>query len=288
MTARRDPTSENADQIAFWNAASGETWVKFQRSLDLELAPLGRAAIDALAPRRGERIIDVGCGCGQTTLELARRLGEKGAITGIDVSGPMLRVAEATARGASLAQARFVEADAQTFAFPQAAADAAFSRFGVMFFADPVAAFTNLRAALAPGGRLAFICWRDISENPFMTLPFEAAAHLLGEPQPATDPSAPGPFAFADPDRLHTILAAAGFTHIDLRPHDDRIGSGDLDQSTEVSLRMGPLGRALREQPHLVPAAREAVREALTPHLTANGVLIASASWIVTARNGSV
>lgn len=287
MTSLSPPAGHNADQIAFWNAAAGETWVKFQHSLDLELASLGQAAMDALAPAQGERILDVGCGCGQTTLELARRVGEEGEVTGLDVSAPMLQAAETAARAAAVSQVCFVEADAQTFAFPPAGADAAFSRFGVMFFADPVAAFTNLRAALKPAGRLAFVCWRDVSENPFMTIPFEAAAHLLGEQEAAADASAPGPFALADPKRLRAILTDAGFSQIDLAPHDERVGSGDLDQTTEVSLRIGPLGRALRDRRDLVAVVRPAVRAALAPHVTTDGVRIDSASWIVTARNGS-
>jgi SAM-dependent methyltransferase len=275
----------NPDQIAYWNGEAGATWARLQERLDRQIEPLGALAMQALSPAPGERIFDIGCGCGQTSLELAKIAGAAGRVVGIDVSAPMLAFAERRAAEAGIKNLRFLQADAQVFDFEPASADAVFSRFGVMFFADPTAAFANIRTALRPGGRLAFVCWRDVALNPFMTLPFAAAAPLLPEQPAPADPLAPGPFAFADGDRLRAILAGAGFGDIALVAHDQAIGAGNLEKSSEVALSIGPLGRALRETPQKGQAVREAVRAALAPHLTADGVMLASASWIVTAAN---
>jgi len=273
----------NADQIAFWNAEAGETWAAMQARLDRQIQSLGALAIEALAPAAGERVIDVGCGCGQTTLALAQRLGPTGSVLGVDVSAPMLAVARA--RSGETAGVRFLQADAQTHVFEPGGADAVFSRFGVMFFADPIAAFANLRAAVSPGGRLAFVCWRPMELNLFMTVPLMAALPHLTAPPAPPDPAAPGPFAFADATRVTGILARAGWSQISMAPHDEAIGGGTLEETVETALRIGPLGRVLREQPASAPAARNAVRDALKPYVGERGVALPSASWIVTATN---
>lgn len=275
----------NAAQVAYWNEAAGPTWAALQIQLDRQIGPLGRAAQTALDARAGEHILDIGCGCGESSLELARAVGPSGSVTGFDISRPMLEIAGARAAEAGLSQARFVEADAQTHPFPPGATDAMFSRFGVMFFADPTAAFANIRKGLKPGGRLAFVCWRAMAQNPIMTLPLASAAHLL-PPAAPPEPGAPGPFAFADKDRTSGIMAAAGFTDIVFTPHDQKIGSGDLETTLGLSLRIGPLGGMLRENPDKREAVIDAVRAALRPHEGPDGVLLASATWIVTARRG--
>ena len=275
----------NSEQVTYWNAGASETWVRHQAKLDRQLAPLGRLALQALDPQARERVLDVGCGCGQTSLDLAQHVGDGGAVVGADISAPMLAVGRARAEAANISQISFVQADAQVHDFGPGRFDAIFSRFGVMFFADPAAAFTNLRRALRPGGRMAFVCWRDVSLNLFMTLPMSAAAPLLPAPEGTADPHAPGPFAFADAGRLRHLLTSAGFDAVRLTPHDQAIGGGDLDETTALALTIGPLGRAMLENPHLAPQVRGRVREAIAPHLTANGVLLASASWIVTAQN---
>jgi SAM-dependent methyltransferase len=273
----------NADQIAYWNAVAGETWASLQDHLDRQLEPLGVRARQALAPRPGERILDIGCGSGQTTLDLAEAVTPGGTVLGVDISRPMLDLARR--RAAGVAGVSFQEADAQTFAFEPASFDAAFSRFGVMFFADPVAAFRNIAGALKPGGRLAFVCWRTPQENVFMTLPMAAAASVLPPPDASPPPpSAQGPFAFADAAHVRDILGKAGFCGIGIAAHDQKIGSGDLDTTLEVALKIGPLGAMLREHPDRREAVIDAVREALRPHLDAEGVRLDSASWIVTAR----
>ena len=275
-------TSANADQATYWNAGAGETWAALQDRLDVQLEPLGLRAMTALNLAPGERVLDVGCGAGQTTLQLAEAVGASGAVLGLDISRPLLDVARA--RSSAVPNASFLEADAQTHPLAEATFDAIFSRFGVMFFSDPVAAFTNLHRALKPTGRLAFVCWRTPPENVFMTLPMAAALpHLPPAETPPPQPGAPGPFAFADADRVGRILSDSGFTNIAIAPHDQKIGSGDLEQTLAVALKVGPLGALLRENPESRDAAIDAVREALRPHQTPQGVLLDSATWIVTA-----
>jgi SAM-dependent methyltransferase len=215
---------------------------------------------------------------------LGQAVAASGAVVGLDISRPLLDVARRRAAESGAANVSFVEADAQIYAFAPATFDAVFSRFGVMFFADPPAAFANMRRALKPGGRLAFVCWRTPAENMFMTLPYAAAASRLPPASPPT-PGAPGPFAFADPARVRNILSGAGFRDIDLTPHDRKIGGGDLEQTLAVSLNVGLLGRALLENPDRRALVVDDVREALRPHADGDGVVrLDSASWIVTAR----
>jgi len=270
----------NAAQIAYWNDAAGQTWAEMQEALDRQLAPLGRAAMAALAPKPGERLLDIGCGAGQTTLELAAAVAPGGEVVGLDISRPLLEVARGRPATAGVS---FLEGDAQTHPFEPASFDGAFSRFGVMFFADPPAAFANIRRALKPGGRLAFVCWRGMGENPIMTAPLTAALAHLPAPSPP-DPTAPGPFAFADPDRVRGILRTAGFEGIELAPHDEKIGGGDLRTAVGLALRVGPLGMLLRENPDKRDVVVAAIREALARHEGPDGVKLDSATWIVTAR----
>ena len=272
----------NAAQIDYWNACAGQSWVDGQEALDIELKPWGDKVIAALAPRAGERLIDVGCGCGATTLMLAAAVGPSGRVLGADISAPMLALARRRAETAGLAQASFVLADAQTHEFEPA--DGVFSRFGVMFFADPVAAFANLRSALAPGGRIAFVCWRPLEENPWVSVPMSGVAPLLAEPPTVAAPGAPGPFAFADRDRLSAILKGAGFARTEIERHDLMTGWGDLDASVRVATSIGPVGAALRNNPQLAGKAAEAVRAALTPYLTAEGVRLNASAWVVRAE----
>ena len=275
----------NGAQIDYWNAQAGETWSRFNELLDRQIEPLGREAMRALGPLPGERIVDIGCGCGQTTMALAERVGAAGAVMGADISRPMLEVARARPVPAGARQPEFREADAQSDALGRTAFDAAFSRFGVMFFSDPVAAFANIRAALTPQGRLAFVCWRPYAENPWMRVPMEAAEPLLG-PSPPVDPLAPGPFAFADADRVRSILGGAGFTGVSVDAFDAPIGGSSIDDTVSMTFRVGPLGRALAEHRDRVPAVAEVVKAAVTAYDTPAGVFMPSAVWIVQARAG--
>jgi SAM-dependent methyltransferase len=258
-------------------------WAEVRELLELQLAPLGRRALAALAPCPGESVLDIGCGGGETALELAQAVAPDGTVVGIDLSAAVLAFAQRAGQGYE--RLRYVQADAQEFPFEPASFDAAFSRFGVMFFADPTAAFCNIRRSLKPNGRLAFVCWRALEENPLDLLPLRAAAPHL-PPQPAHDPVAPGPFAFADPDRVHRIIERAGFSEIAIAAHDEQVGSGDLDSMLAVCSRVGALGKILRENPELRAAALPAVRSALAEHDGPEGVRLTAATWIVTARAG--
>jgi SAM-dependent methyltransferase len=256
-------------------------WSEVRELLELQLAPLGRPALAALAPRPGESVLDIGCGGGETALDLARSVGPDGTVVGIDLSAAVLAFARRAAEGCE--RVKFVQADAQVFPFEPTSFDAAFSRFGVMFFADPTAAFVNIRRSLQPNGRLAFVCWRTLEENPLDILPLRAASVHL-PPQPAHDPDAPGPFAFANADRVRNILENAGFREIDIVAHDEQVGSGDLDAMLAVCSRVGALGKILRENLELRAAALPAVRSALAAHDGPDGVRLNAATWIVTAR----
>ena len=170
-----------------------------------------------LEPEKNERVLDGGCGGGQTMLALAQRVGSKGVVVGLDISRPMLEIARRRPLPAGACRPDFREADVQSDDLGAEVFDAAFSRFGVMFFSDPIAAFANVRSALKPGGRITFVCWRPFQENAWMRIPMEAAQPFL-DPTPVMDPLAPGPFAFADPDRVHSILSSAGFDKVTVEP----------------------------------------------------------------------
>jgi SAM-dependent methyltransferase len=256
-------------------------WAEVRELLELQLAPLGRRALLALAPNPGESVLDIGCGGGETALDLARAVAPDGEVVGVDLSAAVLAFAKRAADGCE--RVRFVHADAQAFRFEPASFDAAFSRFGVMFFTDPAAAFSNIRRSLKPNGRLAFVCWRALEENPLDLLPLRAASIYL-PPQPARDPDAPGPFAFANPDRVHGILERAGFREIEITAHDELVGSGDLDSMLAVCSRVGALGKILRENPELRAATLPAVRSALAAHDGPDGVRLNAATWVVTAQ----
>jgi len=272
----------NPDQVAYWNDTAGNTWAELNDLLNAEIQEVGLRAIEVLAPAAGERILDVGCGGGQTTLALAARVGGSGAVTGVDISRPMLALARKRAEG--FPNIRLIEGDAQVQPFEPGGFDGVFSRFGVMFFSDPAAAFGNLRRALRPGGRLVFACWRAVSENPFMTTPAAAASAHLPPPGPPPDPTAPGPFAFADPDRVRAILQGAGFDNLRLDKADLQLGGLSVEDTLTVALRVGPLGARLRENPDLRPQVTADVRAALSERLTDGKVWMAGAVWIVSAR----
>ncbi|MCB8881586.1 class I SAM-dependent methyltransferase [Acidisoma cellulosilytica] len=275
--------SDNAAQTEFWNTVAGLTWAEHQAQLDRQLRPLGAAGMQVLSPQPGEAVLDIGCGCGDTSFALAGAVGETGSVLGLDISEPMLAVARSRAADSPAAPV-FTLADAQTADLGEARFDAAFSRFGVMFFNDPTAAFANIRRMLKPGGRITFVCWRPATENPWMSVPFQAALPLL-PPQPERDPLAPGPFAFANPDRVRGILSDAGFSAITITPFDTLIGSGGLDETLALTGRVGPLAAVLRENPDLAGPVQHVVREALSAYLTAEGVMMPAAVWVVSAAN---
>ncbi len=280
--------SDNADQIAQWNNLSGPRWVAQQVQLDAQLESLGEAALARLSPRPGWRVLDVGCGCGSTSLRLAQRVGPAGHVTGLDVSRVMLDRARERLLEDGVAHVAFVEADAQTHRFLGAPFDALYSRFGVMFFADPEAALRNLRAALAPGAPVAFVAWRPMALNPWMGVPLAAAQRQVSAaPLPPPPPHAPGPFGFGDDTRTLDLFARAGFVNAAAEPLDVTLllaGGADLATTVEQCLQVGPCAAILREHPAQAGAVRDAVSEALRPYVTAVGVALPGAVWIYTAR----
>lgn len=283
------PPSANADMIRYWNDAAGPAWVAMQERLDVQVGPLGAAALARAQVAAGERVLDVGCGCGGTTLEIARAVGASGAVLAVDVSAPMLARARERAVAAGLAdRIDWRCEDAQTAPLPEAGFDCLYSRFGVMFFADPPAAFANLRRALRPGGRLAFVCWQARERNPWMTVPVLAALQHVAFPPPPP-PDAPGPFAFADPERVRGILEAAGFAAVEHAPLETamQLGGGGTEDALELFLAVGPVGQALRDAqagPEVRARVLDALRAAFERFRTPRGVEAPAAVWIVTAR----
>jgi SAM-dependent methyltransferase len=275
--------STNSEQIDFWNGPIGERWARLQEKIDLHMEEITDGALCFAAPEEGERILDLGCGCGTTTFLLAFRAGGAGAAAGLDISRPMLEVARARA-SAQNADVPFIEGDASSYEF-QPVFDLVFSRFGIMFFADPVSAFTNIGKALAPGGRLVFVCWRSMVENVWGAAPMDAAMHLLPPQEPA-DPFAPGPFAFADRERLRSVLAAAHYSHIEIEPFDGTMNMGaTLEEAAAEVLNIGPLARAAAELDEEMRAKiRETVEHAYAKYLTPAGVKPPCACWFVRAR----
>ncbi|HEX7923490.1 MAG TPA: methyltransferase domain-containing protein [Bradyrhizobium sp.] len=276
---------QNADQIAYWNGPGGQRWASRQAAQDIVLQPVLDLLIGRAAPKAGERIVDVGCGSGASTNGFANKVGPSGHVFGVDVSGPMLeRARESTPKDAPVTYAL---ADATVHPFDPASFDLLASRFGVMFFADPVASFTNLHKALKPSGRLAFACWQEPRENPFFMAPLQAVyKHVPKLPQ--LGPEDPGPFSFASEARVKRILGEAGFSGIAMEPcrleFDVAIGRG-IDAAVQSALEIGPASRALEGQPdELRAAAVTSIREALTPFAKGDSVPLPGAIWIVTAR----
>jgi ubiquinone/menaquinone biosynthesis C-methylase UbiE len=275
---------QNADQIAYWNGPGGQRWTDRQQTQDILLAPVSDILVDRAKAKVGERIVDVGCGCGATTIAFAERVGPAGHVFGIDISAPML------ARARQMAPAGipvdFVLADATVYPFVSGSFDLMVSRFGVMFFAEPALSFANMRRALRPSGRLTFVCWREPRENPWLMMPLQAVyKHVPKLPQ--LGPEDPGPFAFASEQRVIRILSEAGFSGIEMEPCDlsldVAVGRG-LDAAVETALEIGPASRALEGQPPDVrAAAANSIREALAPFASGNSVPLAASIWIVTA-----
>ena len=279
------PAGKEVNQTALWNGPSGCAWVDAQELIDQVFKPLEDLLTLAVPERAGidGRVLDVGCGTGGTTLAIARRLGPRGRCVGLDISEPMIAAARARAEREHTA-ADFIVADAESHAFEPGSFDAIVSRFGVMFFADSVRAFANLRHAVRDGGELRFIAWRSPAENPFMTAAERAAAPLLPN-LPARQPDAPGQFAFADRSRVHRILDDSGWAEIDIQPIDAECTLPEPELRGYVS-RFGPLGRILPDVDEpLRSQVIETVRAAFDPFVDGADARFQAACWMVGARS---
>jgi SAM-dependent methyltransferase len=275
------PRSGN-DQPALWNGTSGCAWVEAQDTLDRMYQPFEDLLIDAILADAPSRVLDVGCGTGATTVAMARRLRGTGECVGIDISEPMLAAARARAAREGV-PATFVRADAATHPFDPESFDAIMSRFGVMFFDDPVAAFTNLRSAAQPGAELRFIVWRSPEDNPFMTAAERAAAPLLPGLPPRV-PDAPGQFGFANDARVQQILASSGWKAIDIWPVDV-VCTFPESELTLYATRFGPVGRALQDADEATRVrVVDALRAAFEPFVHGQEVRYVAACWMVAAQ----
>jgi SAM-dependent methyltransferase len=269
------PSGDNAAQRRHWNEVAGPRWVRLggvQEARNIEVRDLLRRAA---RPAPGEQVLDVGCGTGATVLPFAEAVGPQGHVTGIDIAEPMLDAARQRVAEQGLTNVTLLLADAQVHALPAARFDLLISRFGVMFFADPVTAFRNLIGALRPGGRLCMAVWVTIAENLHWQIPYEIALRHVGPPAPVS-PHAPGPLAFSDPDYLRGILDAAGFADIAITPTPFNVIGRSAAQEAELAGQLGPSGRLLDEK-QADDATRQAVvaetARAFAAHVGANGEL---------------
>jgi ubiquinone/menaquinone biosynthesis C-methylase UbiE len=279
--------SPNAREVQYWNSAQTRAWADEYEVIDRLFAGLTRVALDHAAPKLGERVIDIGCGSGTTVLELAARIGPTGYVLGADVSKPSVEKAQERIAAAGVQQAEITLCDVSTHTFPANSFDLVFSRFGVMFFADPVAAFANIHKAMKSDGRLAVAVFRTPQENKWATAALAAVRHLL-PPITPPGPEDPGQFSWADAARVHRILETAGFQDISLTPHDPEMplaGRGGAAEAASFMSRVGPVVRAMSDASE---QRRKEVRAALEAffkiHEGPQGIVLPGAIWVVTAR----
>ena len=276
----------NQQQSDAWNGAEAVHYVDQSDRYDRQLAPFADALFERVQLEPHHSVLDIGCGCGYTTLIAAR--GARTAL-GVDISSPLLEVAGERARAASVDNAEFVVADAQTYAFDDGAFDVVISQFGLMFFDDPVSAFANLRRALAPGGRIAFVCWQGLEANEWVL----AVGRVVGQhaelPSLGGRAGGPGMFSLKDPDETGALLEAAGFTQIEIEPISPTIllgGGGTRDESIDFLLDMGIVRGLLgRLEPNARAAAIEEVGASLTDRYEPGvGIRLGTGAWLVSAR----
>ena len=275
----------NSDQAEFWEEVA-PTWVELEDLFEDVGAEPGRRAMARLELAGGERVLDLGCGTGTTSVELGSMVGAGGHVLGLDIASGMLDQARARVEKAGAGNVEFRLADVEVERLEPGCYDAAFSRFGVMFFTDPVAAFANVRRALRPGATLSFVCWQTVFENEWMLVPGMAAASVTGSLPPMPGPDEPGPFAFADTGKVERILGQAGFVDVDIVPHNDEVVGGEdyVPRIAELSTRVGAASEAIRQaeelRPQIVAAVTEALKEKVRDkelHLS-RGILLVRAS----------
>jgi ubiquinone/menaquinone biosynthesis C-methylase UbiE len=278
----------NAEQIEYWNGDAGQNWAREDGRMAALLNPVAEALLDHLQPEQGIRALDIGCGGGSQSLLLAQRIGASGKVVGIDISEPMLAIAQqrAAADNSDIAALKFLRADAQVHNFENGSFDLLYSRFGVMFFDDPEAAFSNLRPALNSTGKLGFCCWPEPKENAFFQVPLKAVLEHVPPPEPPPA-GAPGPFAFADPERVKRILTDAGFQKVDVSPFETTLKFGretDLKTASLELAKLGAAGRLLADQDDRTRArALASIERALAPYFKDGALHFPTKIWFVTA-----
>ena len=277
----------NEAQQEYWNGEVGERWAERDDFMARLLEPAAFALLQKVLPARGIDAIDIGCGGGSQTIALAEKIGVGGSVLGVDISGPLLECARERTIVTKFKRAHveFLKADASTYGFTPESVDLLFSRFGVMFFDDPLAAFVNLRQALRPDGKLGFCCWREKSINEWIDLPYQAIRPYIPE-QPEEDPFGPGPFAFAREEYVAEILGQAGFSGVEISPCDVPMSFGpskDIQAAAKEVTMTGPIARLMADLSDDVrPSAFYRVVEALEPNYKDGTVTLSGAFWLVT------
>ena len=275
----------NKNQRDFWSGKGGDIWVERQNAMDTMLSPLGEAALNKLNLNEGENVLDIGCGCGNTTLNIAKRISPDGQVTGLDISKPMLKRAKESANEMSISNASFNCVDVQTDDIGEEVYSAAFSRFGVMFFEDPIAAFHNINKSLITGASLSFVCWQSPALNPWQSLFIEAVKKYVDLPSPP--PRSPSPFAFMESEYVSSILEESNFQNIMIEGHEAEVNmfsERSLSDSVKDYISINPVVSGMlkdsteQEKTEIINSAIEA----FSPYYSAKGLMFPSATWLVT------
>jgi SAM-dependent methyltransferase len=276
----------NTDQAEHWDAMAS-TWVEIEPHLERTAQSPGQWVMDRLDLQPGQAVLDLGCGTGPTTVELGRRVGVDGSVLGVDIAAEMLVRARQRATEEGAANVSFLHADVQSYDLGTAAYDRAFSRFGVMFYADPVASFSNVHDSLKPGGLLGFVSWQDVMANEWMLVPGMAVMSVTGTLPPMPEPGQPGPFSLSDAQHIHDVLRSAGFADVDVLPRNDvmSVSDGDIVEYARVALRVGAAREALKDADDETKArALESVIDALRDKVEDGQLSLTRGTLLVTAR----
>jgi ubiquinone/menaquinone biosynthesis C-methylase UbiE len=284
-----ETVAERTEYVDFWNDILVPKFVRWKHVLVDGLSHHSAAVFPRLTVPEGGRVVDVGCGFGDTAMELARRVGPKGFVLGIDCCEGFLDYGRRDAAAARLSNVEFVEADVQTYPFA-GDFDLCFSRFGTQFFENPVAALRNMRKSLRPGGEMAMIVWRTIDDNPWLGVPKQVVMRFLPPPGEDARTCGPGPFSMADPETVTRQLEIAGYGSIDFERIDAPVLVGTSpDDAVAFQMALGPAGEVVREAGELAESRRPEIEAALKTELgryeTPEGVVMQSSSWKVSARN---
>lgn len=287
MSATSEVTPVATEYVAFWNDTLADKFDRYRDVLKNGLSYHSRIPLGNLSVTPGSRIVDVGCGWGDTAIELARKTGPEGFVLGLDCVDQFLETARADARNAGVDNVRFEAADVERYPF-EGDFDLCFSRFGMMFFENPVAAMRNVRASLKPGGELMFIVWRSIDDNPFFGLPKQVVLDYLEPPGDDARTCGPGPFSMANTEVVSKQLQIAGFENVQFERVDGPVTVGStLEEAVNFQLALGPAGEVFREAGEEAERKREriegALRDALAPYQQDEGIVMPSGSWTITA-----